>query len=52
MTTDWAGETLGLSTRTRHRLALSFTILALFFLVTFVIVNYASVEPTVIEESD
>lgn len=51
VTTDRVGDALGLSSGTRHRLALAFACLAAFLLVTFVIVNFASFEPTVIEES-
>lgn len=51
VTTDRVGDALGLSTGTRHRLALAFAGLAGFFLVTFVVVNFATFEPTAIEES-
>lgn len=40
--TEWAGGRFGLSVVVRRRLSLAFAVLAMFLLVAFVVINYAS----------
>lgn len=50
-TADWVADRLGISPVTQRRLSMAFATLAVVLLVLFVVINYASFESELIEES-